>query len=303
MLKDAVETYLAVRRAGGFKLQDDALYLNSFARFAIAQGDTHVVTRTAIAWARQACSEPQRATRLKTIIRFARFSRATDRRHELPPYGVFNPQRQRPIPYLFRHDEVQALMAHAAQLGPVGSLRPHVYRTLIGLLAATGLRISEALGLCFQDVTPDGLMIRETKFKKSRLVPLHPTTRAALEDYLVKRTRLATDDNHLFISLRRSPLRRRTVYPTFRSLLAAAGLPRTPGQSQPRLIDFRHTFASNALLTSPEGRDHIGRHMLALTTYLGHAHVSSTYWYLESSPQLMGDIAQACERFVEENTP
>ena len=131
MLKDAVETYLAVRRAGGFKLKDDALYLNSFARFAIAQGDTHVVMRTAIAWARQACSEPQRATRLKTIIRFARFSRATDRRHELPPYGVFNPQRPRPIPYLFRHDEVQALMAHAAQLGPVGSLRPHVYSTLI----------------------------------------------------------------------------------------------------------------------------------------------------------------------------
>jgi integrase len=302
MLTDAVETYLAIRRAGGFKLHDDALYLASFARFATAQGDTHVVVHTAIAWAGQARSEPQRATRLKTVIRFARFSRATDRRHEIPPHGVFNPQRPRPIPYLFSNGEIQALMTQAVQLGPAGSLRPHVYSTLIGLLAATGLRISEALGLCFRDVTPDGLIIRETKFRKSRLVPLHLTTRAALEAYMVKRTRHASDHEHLFISLRRRPLRRMTVYPTFARLLAAAGLPRTPGGAPPRLIDLRHTFASNVLLTSPEGRDHIGRHMLALTTYLGHTHVSSTYWYLESSPQLMGDIAQACERFLKENT-
>jgi integrase/recombinase XerD len=178
-----------------------------------------------------------------------------------------------------------------------------LFSTLIGLLAATGLRIAEALGLCFQDITPDGLVIRETKFRKSRLVPLHPTTRTALEEYLAKRTRLTIADDHLFVSLRHRPLRRTTVYPTFRRLLAAAGLPRIPGRSKPRLIDFRHTFASNVLLTSPEGRDHIGRHMLALTTYLGHAHVRSTFWYLERSPQLMGDIAQACERFVEENTP
>ena len=302
MLTDAVETYLAVRRAGGFKLQDDELYLNSFARFATAQGDTHVVAQTAIAWARQSRSEPQRATRLKAVIRFARFSRATDCRHELPPQGVFNPKRQRPIPYLFSEEEIQALMAHAAQLEPVDSLRPHMYRTLIGLLAATGLRISEALGLCFQDITPDGLVIRKTKFRKSRLVTLHPTTRAALDDYLVKRTQLATDDDHLFVSLRCRRLSRTAVYPTFRRLFAAAGLPRTPGRSQPRLIDFRHTFASNVLLTSPDSRDHIGRHMLALSTYLGHAHVSCTYWYLESSPQLMDDITRACERFVEENT-
>ena len=152
MLKDAVDTYLAIRRAGGFKLQDDELYLNSFARFAMARGDTHVVTQTAIAWAQQSRSEPQRATRLKTVIRFARLSRATDRRHELPPHGVFNPQRRRPVPYLLSEQEIQALMAQAAQLGPAGSLRPPMYRTVIGLLAATGLRISEALGLCFQDM-------------------------------------------------------------------------------------------------------------------------------------------------------
>jgi integrase/recombinase XerD len=143
--------------------------LSSFARFASAQGETHVVAQTAMTWAGLARSESQRATRLKAVIRFARFSRAADARHELPPQGVFRPQRHRPVPYLFRPEEIQALMAHAAQLGPAGSLRPQMYSTLIGLLAATGLRISEALGLCFRNITPDGLVMRETKFRKSRL--------------------------------------------------------------------------------------------------------------------------------------
>ena len=165
------------------------------------------------------------------------------------------------------------------------------------------MRITEALGLWLQDLTPDGVVIRETKVRKSRVVPLPPPTRAALEAYVVQRTQRTTDDEHLFVSLRHRPLRRTTVYPTFRRLLAAAGVPWTPGRSRPRLIDFRPTFASNVLRTSPEGRDHLGRHMLALTTYLGHAHVRSTYWYLESAPPLMGDMAQACERFIEENTP
>jgi integrase/recombinase XerD len=303
MLKDAVETYLAIRRAAGFKLHDDALYLYDFARFATTRGGTHVVAQTAIAWAEQTRSEPQRATRLKAVIRFARFSRAADHHHELPPQGLFCAQRRRPTPYLFSDEEVQALMTHAMQLGPAGSLRPHTYSTLIGLLAATGLRISEALGLRFHDITPDGLVMRETKFRKSRLVPLHPTTRAALERYLGKRTQLAVVEDHLFVSLWGRPLKRTTVSTTFVHLLAAAGLPRKPGQARPRLIDLRHTFASKVLRTSPDGRAHVGRHMLALMTYLGHAHVRSTFWYLERSPQLMEDIAHVCERFVEEHTP
>jgi integrase/recombinase XerD len=303
MLKDAVETYLAVRRAAGFKLQDDALYLYSFARFATAQGETHVVAQTAVAWAGQARSEAQRATRLKAIIRFARFSRAADRRHELPPQGVFWAQRRRPTPYLFSDAEVQTLMTHATQVEPAGALRPQTYSTLIGLLAATGLRISEALGLRFHDVTPDGLVIRDTKFRKSRLVPLHPTTRAALERYLVTRTQVAVADDHRFVSLRGRPLHRTTVSKTFAHLLASAGLPGKPARSRPRLIDFRHTFASKVLLTCPDGRDQIGRHTLALMTYLGHVHVSSIFWYLARAPQLMGDIARVCERVVEENTP
>ena len=302
MLKEAVDTYLAVRRAAGFKLTSDAFYLYHFARFATAQGDTHVTSHTAITWAGQARSESQRATRLKIVIRFARFSYAADSRHEVPPQGVFCFRRHRPIPYLYTEAEIQALMDATAQLRPADSLRPLMYRTLIGLLASTGLRISEALDLCLKDIMSDGLLIRETKFGKRRIVPLHPTAHLALEDYLVERCKLATTDDHVFVSMWHRRMCRQAVYNTFIELLKAADLPRQSGMPRPRLIDFRHSFASNALVAGPDRRDQVGRHTLALMTYLGHASPSSTFWYLESSPSLMDHIVQACENFVEEKT-
>jgi integrase/recombinase XerD len=301
MLKDNVDSYLKIRHAAGFKLRDDERHLHSFARYAAACGDTHVVAKTAITWAGQASSEAQRANRLKAVIRFARFSRAEDPHHEVPPQGVFCGHRQRPTPCLFSDEQVRALMNRAAQLGPAGCLRPHTYNTLIGLLAATGLRISEALGLRFEDITSDGLLIRATKFRKKRLVPIHRTTHTALEHYLARRQQIAVSDDHVFISQRRRPLAYTTVYRTFQQLLKDAGVPVDSGLGRrPRLIDFRHTFASKALVSCSEDRDHIGRHMLALMTYLGHAHPRSTFWYLESSPELMGDIVQACQQFIVE---
>ncbi len=303
MLTDALDIYLAVRRAAGFDLVDDERHLRNFVRFACAQGDALVVASTAIAWAGNGKSEPQRANRLKMVIRFARFAHAADTRHEIPPQGVFCNQRHRPTPYLYTEEEIRALIAQASRLGPVGTLRGQAYSTLIGLLAATGLRVSEALGLRFQDVTADGLVIREAKFHKSRLVPIHPTTLAALERYLLERRRIIVDDDHLFLTTQLRPLSLDAVYPVFHRLLVSCGLPRQVGQPRPRLIDFRHTFASNALLACPPVRDHVGSHMLALMTYLGHALPSSTYWYLESSPQLMEDIADVCEHMFEEYAP
>jgi integrase/recombinase XerD len=299
MLMEAVETYLAVRRAADFKLDTVERYLRNFAQFASERGDTHVVTQTAIAWAAQAASEPQRHNRLNVVIQFARFSSAEDHRHEIPPERVFCRQRHRPIPYLFTEQEIQTLVTQAARLGPPDSLRSHTYRTLFALLAVTGLRISEVLALRFADVTPDGLVIRATKFRKSRLVPLHQTSTTALQTYLARRSDLALVDDHLFVSGRQRPLSCHTVRGIFHQLLAAAGISAEPGRPRPRLMDLRHTFASHALATCPEGRDNIGRHMLALTTYMGHARVESTYWYLERTPRLVGDIAQACETFFE----
>ena len=295
MLMRAVDTYLAVRRAAGYKLRGVERYLHGFAHFATTCGDSHIVAQTAITWAARSPSEAQRAERLAIVIRFARFAHAEDPHHEIPPERLFCSRHRRPIPYIFTAEEIQALLAQAARLGPPGSLRPHLYRTLFGLLAVAGLRISEALALRFKDITPDGLVIRETKFHKSRLLPLHETTTAALEQYMVQRRQLALDDDHLFVSRRRRPLCDHAVRETFHQLLNTAGIPREAGRPRPRLMDLRHTFATTALTACPDGRDNIRRHMLALSTYLGHTGIASTFWYLERTPQLMGDIAQTCE--------
>jgi integrase len=302
MLSQTVDRYLAVRRSLGFKLTNVEIYLNSFAQFAAARGDTHITVRSAIDWASQSKSESQRATRLNTVVRLAQFSQAEDTRHEVPPDNVFCRHRNRPRPYIYTQQEIQALMTEALKLNPVNSLRPHLYNTLIGLLAATGLRISEALSLRFDCITKEGLVIRETKFHKTRLLPLHETTRGALERYVMVRKKIDFADDHLFVSRKRRRLSKSAVYTTFHQLLIAAGISNKPGQPRPRLIDFRHTFATTSLADCPNSRDHVGSHLLALQTYMGHAHVGCTYWYLENTPHLMRDIAQACSLFVEENT-
>ena len=299
MLSDCVNAYLSLRRAAGFKLDTVETYLRSYADFATSRGDTHVVRNTALDWAAQARSDDSRGRRLDQLIRFARFARADDPRHDIPPDHVFCKRQHRRIPYLLTDHEVERLLREAGNLGPTGSLRPHTYRTIFGLLAATGLRISEALRLRFDDLTPDGLMIRETKFKKNRLVPLHGTVVEALGSYLERRRRRVGADPHIFVSHRGGGrLGYDVVATTFQKVLEAAGIPDQASRSQPRLHDLRHRFAVKALQACPDNRDRIARHMLALSTYLGHARVESTYWYLESTPPLMTDIAEACESFL-----
>jgi integrase/recombinase XerD len=165
MLIDIVNNYLSVRRDAGFKLDEVEKYLSGYANFAMARGDTHIVAKTAIEWASQASSENERARRSDMVIRFARFARAEDGRNDIPPDGVFYGRWHRRTPYIYTDEEVQRLIVYAGQLNPPGTLRPHTYSTLFGLLATTGMRISEALSLRFNDVTPEGLVIRKTKFK------------------------------------------------------------------------------------------------------------------------------------------
>lgn len=298
MLMTAVDTYVAVRRATGFQLKACEGYLRNFARFAAARGEQHVVTHTAIDWATTASSEAQRHHRLRTIVRFAQFMHAEDSRHEIPPAAVFCGRRQRPTPYIFSAEELQRLVVHARQLGPVGSLRPHTYSTLFGLLAATGMRPAEVRALQLSDITPDGLTIRESKFQKSRLLPLHETTWVALRSYVDRRRRVAGHNPYVFVSCRGRRLSHTVVAETFHAVVKAAGLPDAPGRPRPRLMDLRHTFAVRGLQTCPNAREHVGRQVLALTTYMGHAKVASTYWYLESTPELLADIAHRYEAFV-----
>ena len=299
MLSNAVNTYLSVRRALGFKLKTVEGYLRSYADFATARGDIRVVSNTSIEWAGLATLQNQRANRLNVVIRFARFARAEDSCHEIPPANIFCGRRYRRTPYIFTDEEVQRLMLHSARLGPPGTLRPHTYSTLFGLLASTGLRISEALSLRFDDVTPEGLVICETKFRKSRLVALHETAALALRHYLLRRGKFANCDDHVFVSCRGGKLSYKIAATTFQEVLKAAGVQGKPNSPKPRLHDFRHRFAVKALQACPDGRDLVTRHMLALSTYMGHACLRSTYWYLESTPQLMKDIAGVCESFLQ----
>jgi len=296
MLSQSLDHYLAVRRAAGFKLRNSEWYLHSFVLFANAQGDTHVRIETAIAWAALASTENECAGRLSIVRLFSRFMHAEDPRYELVPEHVFCGHHQRPTPYIFTDDELRHLIVEARRLGPPGSLRPHTYDTLLTLLAVTGLRPAAALALRFDDLTPDGLVIRETKFRKSRLVPLHETTVAALQSYQQRRRQIAGHDDHLFVSLRRRPLTMVSAARTFRKLLQAAGL--SDRQGRPRLHSLRHRFATRALERCPHDPDDISRHVVALSTYLGHVHLQGTFWYLESTPQLMTDIAEHCETFA-----
>jgi len=166
---------------------------------------------------------------------------------------------------------------------------------MLGLIAATGLRISEALALRLGDVTDDGLVVRETKFRKSRLVPLHPTTRDALHAYLRERAKYARDCDAVFLSEWRSRLKYPTVITTFLALVRRIGLHPGPGKPGPRIHDLRHTFPVRSLEQCAGNREAVVRHALALSTYLGHAHVADTYWYFQATPRLIADIAKQGE--------
>jgi integrase len=222
---------------------------------------------------------------------------AEDSRHELPPSRHFGYRKTRPLPHIYSREEVLRLMDTALKFGPQDSLHPQSLATLIGLLAATGLRISEALALQFSDVTPNGLLIRKTKFQKTRLVPLHHTAVARFELYLQLRRRARSSGQHVFIDEDGRPLRYPNVYATFQKLLKTAGLSPSGGRRY-RLHHLRHTFAVRALEASPAGRQRIGQHMLALATYMGHVNIDATYWYLETTPELLRDIATAGETFL-----
>jgi integrase/recombinase XerD len=302
MLTQIVESYLAIRRACGFKFKSGGKLLRSFAVFSDARDKHHVCSEIAIEWAGLGKSVNTCARRLGHVIRFARYVRAEDQSHELPPAVFGSEKRQRPTPYIFSPDNIQRLVKATSQSGRL-SLRRQTYSTLFALLACTGLRVSEAIRLRFDDITPDGLVIRCSKFRKSRLVPLHETAHAGLERYLRQRRPYAPFDDHIFVSLRRKPLLLDDVETAFRTAIDKIGLQPRLGRTRPTPHSLRHTFAVRALEACPDDRDRITKHMLALSTYLGHSSVRDTYWYLEATPDLMRNISECCERFTKGGKP
>jgi len=297
MLSESVQAYIDMRRACGYKFQHQAKFLLNFVQFCAARSEDYVLSSTAIEWAGLARQTEHRAHRLAIVGRFVRYARSDDSRHEVPP-DIFGPERwQRPVPYILSQEEVARLIQEAARVGS-HPIQGETYSTLFGLLACTGLRISEATNLRYSDITPDGLMIRSTKFRKSRLVALHSSARVALEKYLTQRRTFETLDDHVFVSLNANPLNLGSVSQVFRNLAQCIGIPRGTGLPRATPHSLRHTFAVASLQACPDGRDQIARHMLALSTYLGHVNVAATYWYLQATPQLMQGIATQCEAFV-----
>jgi len=277
MLARAVRSYLSVRRAAGFSLKQAGLHLRSFAAYSDARAQRYLSAQTAIEWARQVPSVHQRARRLADVARFARYLQAEDARHEIPPAVFGREHRPRRPPYILSDEQIGRLIELAAQSG-YRTLRRQTYSTLFALLSCTGLRVSEAIRLRYDDITPDGLVIRATKFQKNRLVPLQETARAGLERYLQQRRAYAPFDDHVFISLRRKPLLLSDVATAFRTVAAKMGLPSGRARRRPTPHSLRHAFAVRALQTCPDGRDRITKHMLMLSTYLGHSNAALTYW-------------------------
>ena len=190
-------------------------------------------------------------------------------------------------------------MTEALSLGPAGSLTPLTFHTIIGLIACTGLRRSEAAGLLLGDLGPDGLLVRNTKNRRDRLVPLHESARRALDDYLVARKRRGGPCEHLFVLASGRPMHPDYLTTTFVQLARKAGVRGKAGEPGPRLQDLRHGFAVAALEGSiSSSRKDVGRHMLALSTYLGHTRAVDTYWYLEATPVLMRQVSVATEKLL-----
>lgn len=300
-----VEQYLALRRRLGFDLRVAGSQLLAFARFADASGHRGPLSLAlAVRWAR--LSERAKpitwARRLELLRPFARYRLQFDRLTEIPPPRLLGPVHRRPVPHIYTAAEIASLLEAARALSPQEGLRPVTYQTFFGLIAATGLRVSEARALTRTDVDLTGgvLTVRNSKFRKSRLVPLHATSVRALERYVEIRDRKVpwVQTTAFFVSDRGKSLYPQTVHYTFAKLrqeLCWRGRGALPA---PRIHDLRHTFICQALLRCYEQGRPIDNDMSALSTYVGHAKVTGTYWYLTGTPQLMAITAQRFERFA-----
>jgi integrase len=300
------EDYLAERRSLGFDLVIHGKQVVDFARFLDERGHTGPLTTCVVLdWVKGKARKATPLTwarRLDVVRPFARYLRRFDPATELPDRAIFGRSHRRLAPHIYTEQEIADLLTAARRLPPSGTLQPATYEALFGLIAATGLRLSEALHLQYGDLDLDQalLTVRETKFRKSRHVPLHPTVVAVLRRYLKVRAgyRSISANAFLFLSSSGGQLPKGTVQGVFKRLCRALGFSARGAYNAPRIHDLRHTFICRRVqLWHDRGAD-IDNAVAALSTYVGHAKVSDTYWYLTGVPELMAIAGQRFEHFA-----
>lgn len=292
-LSASLDDYLKLRRALGYKLSDAERHLRKFIAFLEVMGEKRIITELALRWATSSPNvQPAEWTaRLRAVRHFARYRSCWDPRTEIPPEGLLPHRHERATPYIYSSGEIAALIGAARQLPPIDGLRGWTVSTLLGLLAVTGLRVGEALALDRQDVdlAQSVLHIRQTKFGKSRLVPVHRSTRDALSDYIASRDGMfPRPDGPWFFTANEGW---RLSYCAARNAFVRAsrqvGLRSLGDTHGPRLHDFRHSFAVRTLIRWYRQGRNVEHELPKLSTYLGHTHWADTYWYLTSVPELM----------------
>jgi len=298
-LADAATEYLALRRALGFKLRAETWLLPAFVAYVRTHGSSVITTDLALSWARQPPDAHPNwwAKKLGVVRRFAKHRHASDPRTEVPPSDLLPYRSQRLAPHIYSDEEISALIDQAGCLRD--PLQAATYATLIGLLAATGMRIGEAIGLDQHDVGWRRALVtvRDGKFKKSRELPVHHTTLAALHAYAEHRNRERPHRRapSFFVSHAGTRLLERNIGRQFATLRDRAGLSR-PSRRLPRIHDLRHTFAVRTLEEWYRAGVDVERRLPWLSTYLGHVSPSSTYWYLTATPELLSLAGARAER-------
>lgn len=300
-----VDDYLVLRRSLGFDIERLGWLLRDFARYTERiEHRGPITTGLAVKWALTSCpGDPARAERrLWAVRQFARHRAAFDPATEIPPAGLLGRIPRRKQPHIYNDAEISALLQECSRLWPRDGLRPRTYVAFFSLLASTGLRLSEACRLDRRDVDlSKGLLtIRVSKFRKSRLVPLHPTSVQGLTGYVTRRDafRDAPRSEFFFRTDQAPALQRAAVEKTFSRVRNRLGWTSHSRARRPRIHDLRHSFAVRRLLRWYEEGVDVDRKILALATYLGHAKVTDTYWYLSAVPELMAITSQRFEDFA-----
>jgi len=297
-LHAAAHDYLAVRRRLGFELKHAGQLLEDYADFMDRAGAERVTTELALMWAISVQAHPHRWRRRLGVVRgFARYLSTIDPATEVPPEDLLPARLPRVTPYVYSPGEIEALMTAARALTP--RLRAATVETVIGLLAVSGLRAGEALGLDRADVdlAEGALHVRAAKQSRQREVPLHDTTTKALLQYSRLRDRsLPTSTTPaFFVSPQGSRLTSKAFNGTFAKLIREIGLEGHGERLRPRPHDVRHTFAVRTLIGWYRNGEDVDAQMPRLATFLGHVDPASTYWYLQAVPELLALISERLE--------